>query len=83
METAHAQASSLKVPTLLQVAGDDHLVNSRSSIQFFEKLVIEDKTLHVYDGLYHEICNEGKDQRRQVLKDLEDWLEKHLQNDEY
>jgi alpha-beta hydrolase superfamily lysophospholipase len=82
METIHAQASSLKVPTLLQVAGDDHLVNSRSSIQFFEKLVIEDKTLHVYDGLYHEIYNEGKDQRRQVLKDLEDWLEKHLQNDE-
>lgn len=78
METVRAQASSLKVPILLQVAGDDHLVNARSSVQFFEKLDIEDKTLQVYDGRYHEIYNEGEDLRRQVLKDLEDWLEKRL-----
>jgi len=78
MDTVHAQASSLKVPILLQVAGDDHLVNARSSVQFFEKLNIEDKTLQVYDGRYHEIYNEGEDLRRQVLKDLEDWLEKRL-----
>lgn len=78
MDTVHAQASSLKVPILLQVAGDDHLVNARSSVQFFEKLDIEDKTLQVYDGRYHEIYNEGEDLRRQVLKDLEDWLEKRL-----
>ena len=81
METVHAQASSLKVPTLLQVAGDDHLVDARSSVQFFEKLDLEDKTLHVYDGRYHEIFNEGEDLRRQVLKDLEDWLEEHLGNE--
>ena len=49
---------------------------------FFEKLDLEDKTLHVYDGRYHEIFNEGEDLRRQVLKDLEDWLEEHLGNDE-
>jgi alpha-beta hydrolase superfamily lysophospholipase len=78
MDTVHAQALSLKVPILLQVAGDDHLVNARSSVQFFEKLDIEDKTLQVYDGRYHEIYNEGEDLRRQVLKDLEDWLEKRL-----
>jgi alpha-beta hydrolase superfamily lysophospholipase len=60
------------------VAGDDHLVDSRSAIQFFEKLDLEDKTLHVYDGRYHEIYNEAVDLRRQVLEDLEDWLEKQL-----
>ena len=78
METVHVQASALKVPTLLQVAGDDQLVNARSSVQFFEKLDLEDKTLHVYEGRYHEIYNEGEDLRRQVLEDLEDWLEAHL-----
>jgi alpha-beta hydrolase superfamily lysophospholipase len=85
METVQTQASSLKVPTLFQVAGDDHLVNSRSSVQFFEKLDLEDKTLHVYEGRYHEIYNEGEDLRRQVLKDLEDWLEERLgmTNDEW
>ncbi len=78
METVRAQASSLKVPILLQVAGDDYLVNARSSVQFFGKLDIEDKTLQVYDGRYHEIYNEGENLRRQVLIDLEDWLETHL-----
>jgi alpha-beta hydrolase superfamily lysophospholipase len=78
METVHAQASRVKDPILLQVAGDDHLVDSRSAIQFFEKLDLEDKTLHVYDGRYHEIYNEAEDLRRQVFEDLEDWLEKQL-----
>ena len=78
METVYIQASALKVPTLLQVAGDDQLVNARSSVQFFEQLDIEDKTLHVYEGRYHEIYNEGEDLRRQVIEDLEDWLETHL-----
>ncbi len=78
METVNERASTLKVPILMQVAGDDHLVNARSSVQFFESLTLQDKTLHVYDGLYHEIYNEWEDQRIQVLKDLEDWLEKRL-----
>ena len=78
METVYMQASALKVPTLLQVAGDDQLVNARSSVQFFKQLDIEDKTLHVYEGRYHEIYNEGEDLRRQVIEDLEDWLETHL-----
>ncbi len=82
METVNERASTLKVPILLQVAGDDRLVNARSSAQFFENLTLQDKTLHVYDGLYHEIYNEMEDQRTQVLKDLEGWLEKHLKNGE-
>jgi len=82
IETVYVQASALKVPTLLQVAGDDQLVNARSSVQFFKQLDLEDKTLHVYDGRYHEIYNEGEDLRRQVLEDLEDWLERHIQNDD-
>jgi len=78
METAVAQASSLKVPTLLQVAGDDHLVNAGSAVHFFEKLDVEDKTLHVYDGGYHEIYNEVDELRGQVLDDLEGWLGNHI-----
>jgi alpha-beta hydrolase superfamily lysophospholipase len=78
METVYVQASALKVPTLLQVAGDDQLVNPRSSVQFFKQLDLEDKTLRVYEGRYHEIYNEGEDLRRQVIEDLEDWLETHM-----
>ena len=74
METVNHQAPALKVPILMQVAGDDHLVNARSSGQFFNTLDLPDKTLHVYEGLYHEIYNELEEQRKKVLTDLEDWL---------
>jgi alpha-beta hydrolase superfamily lysophospholipase len=74
METVNQQASSLQVPILMQVAGDDHLVNARTSEKFFEKLEMADKTLYVYEGLYHEGYNELEGQRKKVIKDLEDWL---------
>jgi len=78
METVDQQVSSLKVPILMQVAGDDHLVNARTAAQFFEKLEAPDKTLHVYEGLYHEIYNELEVQREKVLIDLVDWLEERI-----
>jgi alpha-beta hydrolase superfamily lysophospholipase len=78
MGEVNRQASRIQIPVLMQVAGDDHLVNAQSSKHFFENLVVDDKTLHVYDDLYHEIYNEIVDQRQKVLGDLESWLENHL-----
>ena len=75
MESAKARAASLAVPILLQVAGEDHLVSAQTSVRFFQKLSIQDKTLHVYEGLYHEIYNEVDDRRNEVFEDLENWLE--------
>ena len=57
IERVNQRAGALKVPVLLQVAGDDHLVDAQSSRCFFEALAPGDKTLRVYDGLYHEIYN--------------------------
>jgi alpha-beta hydrolase superfamily lysophospholipase len=73
-ETVIQQASTLHVPIMMQVAGDDHLVSARSSELFYDKLAVSDKTLHVYEDLYHEIYNEPEAQREKVLKDLENWL---------
>jgi alpha-beta hydrolase superfamily lysophospholipase len=78
MEVVNQQADRMKIPTLLQVAADDHLVNAQSSQRFFEKLTVDDKTLYVYEGLYHEIYNEVPDQKQKVLADLEEWLENQL-----
>jgi len=74
METVNQQASALKVPILMQVAGEDFLVNAESSGLFFDKLTVEDKTLQVYDGMYHEIYNAPQEERKRVLNDLEGWL---------
>jgi alpha-beta hydrolase superfamily lysophospholipase len=35
-----------------------------------------DKTLHRYQGLYHEVFNEPE--REQILTDLLCWLDRHL-----
>lgn len=76
MESVNQQASALNVPVLMQVAGEDYLVNADSSKHFFEKLTLQDKTLHVYDDMYHEIYNAPEDQTGRVLDDLETWLDK-------
>ncbi len=78
IESVNQQASALNVPVLMQVAGEDYLVNADSSKHFFEKLTLQDKTLHVYDDMYHEIYNAPQDQKERVLDDLEDWLDKHI-----
>ncbi|MEW6263072.1 MAG: lysophospholipase [Thermodesulfobacteriota bacterium] len=68
------QAASMKTPTLLQVAGADGLVSPLAAKEFFDRLGLADKTLHVYEGLYHEIYNERPEDRARVLRDLEAWL---------
>ena len=78
MEEANQSASKLAVPTLIQAAGEDYLANTNDSKLFFEKMTLNDRTLHVYDGLYHEIYNEREGQRAKVLHDLEVWMEAHI-----
>jgi len=62
----------MTVPLLLQLGGDDRIVDSPTSVTFYEHYQGEDKTLHVYEGFYHEIYNETK--REKPLEDLKTWL---------
>jgi alpha-beta hydrolase superfamily lysophospholipase len=75
-EQARRDAGKVRVPTLVMVAGDDHLVDPAGAREFFEALPPGVGTLHWYDGLYHEIFNEHEPGRRRVLGDLCDWLVK-------
>ena len=81
MESVNREAASLNLPILMQVAGEDYLVNAESSKLFFEKMTLADKTLHLYDGLYHEVYNAPQEERERVLDDLEAWLEMRINND--
>jgi len=71
----YARAGRIRVPTLMQVAGDDRLVDSAVSQVVFDRLGATDKNLTVYPGLFHEIFNELDQQR--VLSDLTNWLAEH------
>ncbi|TFG28527.1 alpha/beta hydrolase [Candidatus Thorarchaeota archaeon] len=75
-EDAFNSASMIKMPVLLQQAGEDKLVSPNRSKEFFENLLSEDKTWHLYEGLYHELHVEPES--AQVLGDMENWLAKRL-----
>lgn len=71
-------APHCRVPTLLLVAGDDHLVDPEGARELFTRLPPGVGTFHQYDRLYHEIFNEPPDDRKQVFADLTDWMSGRL-----
>ena len=71
-----ALASKFRLASLLMHGGGDRLTSPEATREFFEKIPVEEKTLKIYDGFYHELFNEiGKER---VFRDMEGWLEKHL-----
>jgi alpha-beta hydrolase superfamily lysophospholipase len=66
------------LPLLILHGGDDRLAGVSGSQMVIKQVRSEDKTLKVYDGLYHEIFNEMPVDRERVLADLVAWVSAHL-----
>lgn len=77
-EAAIRDARTLAVPTLLQAAGDDKLVNPAGAREFAATAPTGLCTLKEYPGLWHEIYNEREPDRSRVLSDLKEWLAQRL-----
>lgn len=73
-----AAASSLSVPTLLQIAGSDLLVDPAGARGFATIAPRQWLESHDYGDLYHEIYNEAEPARSVVLANLTTWLQQHL-----
>jgi alpha-beta hydrolase superfamily lysophospholipase len=72
-----ARASTLSVPTLMLVAGDDRLVDPHGSKRFFGQLPPGLAQMHLYPHFYHEVFNEIGAKR--PFADLRSWLvEQHI-----
>ena len=69
--------SALKLPLLVQCGAENSLIKGSEEV-LRNAFNMEDKTLHIYDGLYHEVYNEIKKEREKVLNDLSNWLDKHI-----
>lgn len=78
MAWVHKSVTKMKVPILMQIAGNDFLVDAGVSETFFNHLLLKDKTIHIYSELFHEIFNETADESTVVLDDLHAWIEMHL-----
>lgn len=68
----HPAMEKMTQPALIMHGTADELTDPAGSRRLFCRAGTEDKTLKLYDGLYHEIMNEPE--REQVLSDIVAWL---------
>lgn len=68
-------AASLTLPLLILHGTSDYVSDPVGSRRLCALAGSNDKTLHLYQGLYHEVLSEPE--RDQVVKDLLAWLDAH------
>jgi acylglycerol lipase len=76
MERVDAGLPRLRVPLLVMQGTADGLVDPECGPHVYERAGSADKTLKMYDGLWHESFNEPE--RDHVLDDLATWVRAHL-----
>jgi len=75
VERFPGELSELRLPMLLVHGSEDRLAPVAGSRLAYERSVSEDKTLKIYDGLFHEVLNELKKDRDRVVDDITAWLQ--------
>lgn len=73
MERVIKRAREINLPIMILQGSGDKLVDPVGAQLLYGLISSQDKTLKIYDGLYHEIFNEPE--HEQVLNDVEKWLE--------
>jgi acylglycerol lipase len=69
----NTEAGRITLPTLILQGSGDLIADPEGTRDLFEALGAEDKTLLMFEGLYHEVLNEPEKDR--VLDDLGAWLD--------
>jgi acylglycerol lipase len=75
MQRVTAEASRITLPVMIFQGSADRLDPGDASF-LYNAVSSADKTLKIYEGLYHETHNEPE--RAMVLHDVEVWLEAHV-----
>lgn len=76
MKHVTESAKKIRLPIMIVQGGSDKLVDPSGAQFLYDSVSSEDKTIKIYDGLYHEVFNEPE--HGQVLDDVNVWLESHL-----
>jgi alpha-beta hydrolase superfamily lysophospholipase len=77
MQRVTAEARKISLPILVLQGSADRLVDPAGAQMLYDTVRSTDKTLNIYDGVYHEVFNEPE--HEQVLRDVEAWLKIHLE----
>ena len=72
MMRVSVEMEKIMLPLIIVQGSEDKLVDPQGAQLLYSKAHSRDKTIKVYDGLYHEIHNEPE--RSIMFKDVEDWL---------
>lgn len=67
---------NFKLSLLVQCGSEDKLIKGAEELNDLFKMT--DKTIKIYDGLYHEVYNEIEKDRQIVLNHLSNWLNNHI-----
>lgn len=70
------EAKRITLPVLLVQGGADKLVDPEGARTLYDLIGSSDKSIKIYDGLYHEVFNEPEHDR--VLADVNEWLKGRL-----
>jgi len=76
MQRVTTEVGTITLSFITIQGGEDKLVDPGGTQMLYDRASSKDKTIKVYEGLYHEVFNEPE--RAQVLKDVETWLEAHV-----
>jgi len=69
-------ASRIRLPVLIQCGSSDTSFSGQEDL--YNRIDSKDKTIHIYEGLKHEVYNELFDDRAKVLGDLHAWVDEHV-----
>ena len=76
MQNVTLQASNITLPIMIAQGSDDKVVDPEGAQLLYDLIGSKDKTIKIYNGLYHEIFNEPE--HEQVLNDVTTWIDSHL-----
>ncbi|MBT7631896.1 MAG: alpha/beta hydrolase [Desulfobacula sp.] len=76
MQNVTLQAANINLPIMIAQGSDDKLVDPGGAQLLYDLIGSKDKTIKIYNGLYHEIFNEPE--HEQVLNDVTTWIDSHL-----
>lgn len=76
-DTIERRAPRIDLPLSIMHGSEDSLADPEASKRLFERATSIDKTLKIYEGLFHEILNEPE--KELMMSDIAAWLDRHTE----
>jgi alpha-beta hydrolase superfamily lysophospholipase len=72
MQRVNQEGGNILLPLFIMQGSADRIVDTTGAKLLYDKVGSKDKTLKMYDNLYHELHNEPE--REEMFSDLQAWL---------